>query len=329
MSFSQISEFEKTGDRPMLSKYGSLQEILNSRATDNEDSGDDDFYNVEQGEQEIALKDKPLLFAVNQITSTIFDEQTLTHTLHSEIHPDLNFYRNSLNLLVGKTGSGKTFSVFREIIKIAFIKDHQYTPLIYVTNKKNDETYLKMKKYFPIPTKIVSLENAFGVLDEISNCKTAYQMIIEGNLQQHIEDDVKAHMFDVLNVNDFETKEIHTIILYDDAIDIFKQKKYSNLRHLIFEGRHPKFTYFLCIQDPKGTDTDLKTNLNALWLFGGLPKYKVRYIANQVSLPCDVNVLIAAYQRLSPRDALVVLIGRNGSMIKIIKANGDEKVIFD
>jgi hypothetical protein len=37
-----------------------------------------------------------------------------------KIHPELHTYRNSINILVGKQGLGKSFSAFREIIKISF-----------------------------------------------------------------------------------------------------------------------------------------------------------------------------------------------------------------
>ena len=40
----------------------------------------------------------------------------LTDELQTQIHPEVFFRRNSVNLLIGKKGSGKTYNVFREII---------------------------------------------------------------------------------------------------------------------------------------------------------------------------------------------------------------------
>ena len=61
----------------------------------------------------------------------------LTNEIQTEIDPNVYFNRNSVNLLVGKKGSGKTYNVFREVLKLKFIKNHHYTKMLYVTNKPN------------------------------------------------------------------------------------------------------------------------------------------------------------------------------------------------
>ena len=50
------------------------------------------------------------------LLSQVSKGRDLTHDLQTEIHPELFFRRNSVNLLIGKKGSGKTYNVFREVL---------------------------------------------------------------------------------------------------------------------------------------------------------------------------------------------------------------------
>ena len=50
-----------------------------------------------------------------QLLSELNKDVDLTHELQTEISPDVFFKHNSVNLLIGKKGSGKTYNVFREV----------------------------------------------------------------------------------------------------------------------------------------------------------------------------------------------------------------------
>jgi hypothetical protein len=61
--------------------------------------------------------------------------------LQTEIHPEINFKYNSINLLISGRGVGKTFAVLRELIKLSQLPDCAgYTTFIYVSDKINDAT---------------------------------------------------------------------------------------------------------------------------------------------------------------------------------------------
>jgi energy-coupling factor transporter ATP-binding protein EcfA2 len=49
---------------------------------------------------------------------TIMDKVNKEEQIQSKIHDDINFWKNSINLLIGKRGSGKTFNVSYEIVKL-------------------------------------------------------------------------------------------------------------------------------------------------------------------------------------------------------------------
>jgi hypothetical protein len=48
----------------------------------------------------------------------------MTEQIQSLIHEDVNLYKNSINLLVGKRSSGKTENEFIELIKIDLLPHH-------------------------------------------------------------------------------------------------------------------------------------------------------------------------------------------------------------
>ena len=75
----------------------------------------------------------------------------LTNEIQTEIDPNVYFNRNSVNLLVGKKGSGKTYNVFREVLKLNYIKNHHYTKMLYVTSNPEDNTYQRFESLLKIP----------------------------------------------------------------------------------------------------------------------------------------------------------------------------------
>jgi hypothetical protein len=156
------------------------------------------------------------------------------HELQTKIHPDLNFTRNSINLLVGKPGSGKTYHVLRELMKLSIYNqsdqceenEELFHLIVYVTDNCLDKTYNKMKKEINIPTEIIPYNQAEQYLTNLMDYKAAYSQVIEYDLENHPQvihsslDEIKS----VLHVNDFSRKHLQTIILYDDALGMLKKK---------------------------------------------------------------------------------------------------------
>jgi hypothetical protein len=71
-------------------------------------------------------------YQINKVLKRI-DKEDQSQSI---IHPDLNFRRNSINILVSRRGVGKTFAVMRELIKLSQLPDcGGYSQLIYVTEK--------------------------------------------------------------------------------------------------------------------------------------------------------------------------------------------------
>lgn len=241
-----------------------------------------------------------------------------SHEIQTTIHDELNFKRNSVNLLIGRRGSGKTYNVFREIIKLNFVPNHEYTQLIYITNKLSDDTFHKMKKLIKLEIIKVNYEDAEECLTKITEAKEDYGEIVEKGIENLLEEDYRKDLMGILGVKDFKKTFIHTIVLFDDAIEVFKNRK-GKLFRMLFENRQPKITYFLAIQDPIGIDASIKSNIDSAWLFGGFSSQKFNYIYHQLNSPFDRVDLWEKYRELSMNQAIIFNHNRTGTELRFLR----------
>jgi len=239
------------------------------------------------------------------------------HEVQSQIHPEIHFKHNSINLLIGRRGSGKTYNVFREMIKLSQI-DHSYSQLIYVTNKLSDDTFHKMKKLISINITKVKYEDIEECLQGIIEAKEDYKEIIEKRLQKRIDDETRERVLSTLGIENFSRKEVHTAVLYDDAAEVFRNKK-NKLSRLLFENRQPRITYFLAIQDPFSLDVNVKSNLDSLWIFGGFNKMRFGMIFRQLNNNFEESEIWDTYSQLTMNQALIFHFERSGTRIDIIR----------
>jgi hypothetical protein len=56
---------------------------------------------------------------VNNIISSTLENIDKSQQLQTEIHPEIHFKYNSINLLISRRGVGKTIAVLRELIKLS------------------------------------------------------------------------------------------------------------------------------------------------------------------------------------------------------------------
>jgi len=255
-----------------------------------------------------------------------------------DIHPEVNIRYNTLNIFVGQRGSGKTFNAFNEIATISRIQ-HKFHLFIYVSNNPNDQTYIKFKSFITknpsdsrtkwcFPHVIIPYDKAEEYINEIFEYKKAYDEIKEKHLEDKITDECEEDIFNNLRIKDFNTPPLHTLIVYDDAMEVFKKPNSKQFRWLL-ENRHTKSTYILCLQDWKGISPELKANIDSVWLFGGYPRNRYTYIFNQISCPIDRDELYSLYSQLSKREALIFTNTSQGTIIKYLSENGETNEIFN
>jgi hypothetical protein len=152
------------------------------------------------------------------------------------------------------------------------------------------------------------------------DCKNKYEEIVKGevDMDSYTEDEVGEFM-DFLTVGDFDTQVLHTIILFDDATDMFRNKS-DPMRTFLLRNRHHKFTYFLNVHSYTGDAIPqmVKKSLRSLWYFGGFSKFDFDYSYWQFKAPIEKEELYSRYKHLSKRDVLFLDYRDEGTKIKVI-----------
>ena len=260
--------------------------------------------------------------SLNEIVDTLIQSKknsNITDQLQTEIDPEIRFRRNSVNLLIGKKGSGKTYNVFREIMKLCLLEDNPYSLMIYVTDHLNDETHLKYKDLITIPIIHVTYSEATKVIEELTEAKTAYDQVKRNKLENRLTEESKKDILEPMRINDFSKLVHHTAVLLDDCGHLFKNKK-GDLYRMLFRNRQPKITYFLCLQDVKQIDTEIKANVDSLWLFGGFPWNKFTWVTTQFQLDFDKNELWKHYSPLTRNDFIFFDYALEGTKISVVNS---------
>ena len=256
-----------------------------------------------------------------ELLSQLNKDIDLTHELQTEIDPTVFFKRNSVNLLIGKKGSGKTYNVFREVLKLKWIENHRYTKMLYVTNKPYDPTYSRIAPHLPIPVEKVSYDRAVEKINELSEAKKAIVEIQQNNINKEDLDHTELDNILGENIQNSTSDIYHSIVLLDDCGFLFEKRTKDNaaLWKLLFENRQPKITYFLTLQDPKGIDTSIKEALDSIWLFGGFTQHKFNYLMRNIPHEANPVDIWDVYIKLTKNQALIFLITETGTEIMILK----------
>ena len=120
----------------------------------------------------------------------------------------------------------------------------------------------------------------------------------------------------------FDTTTPGTVVLYDDAINIFRNTKNKLLLDLLYQNRQPKITYFLCMQDGFGLPAQIKRNLDTCFIFGGFnDSQMLNILLRQLnSSLIDNNTIGKAYRDLSTREALIFDYLPHGTEVRILDA---------
>ena len=260
---------------------------------------------------------------VENLLNKINKKADITQELQTEIDPSVLFRRNSVNIIIGKRGSGKTYNVFRELLKLKFVKNHRYTKMLYISDKPYDDTYERVKDELPIPVEIVPYNEAYDKISEVAQAKAAVKEMEEKNIKaDDLEDEARATIEEVIGESIDKIKDVyHTFILFDDCQNVFstKTKENKQLIKLLFENRQPKITYFLVMQDGKGLDSSIKETADTIWIFGGFSKAKFSYIIRNIPTDKEREELYNDYKKLTRNQALIFRNYIEGNDVKVLK----------
>ena len=224
------------------------------------------------------------------------------------IHPQSYIYKNSVNILVGKQGSGKTFTCAYEIAKISQIHEESHLLLIICKDEnKEDPTIRSLSSMINIPIEYVCEEDAEPYMRKLLAYKRLYDEIKERHLENQIDSEQRDELFDVLKIRDFSRDYLHTILLFND---IAKSKLYSKptnyFNQLLPICRHIQCSFFLNVQFWKSLPPEIKANATIIIVFGGFDVRQLYYIFSQVPTALSVKEILPEYRQLNKHDKLVI-----------------------
>lgn len=227
-------------------------------------------------------------------------------SVHNDLIKNTNTPLNSLNLFVGKKGSGKTVTAIKEIIKISENSPETHM-LIYInkTGTQHDKVFEELKHLIDIPILYCSWQNAVEALENIFEYKKLYDSIKKNNLDNELQPNHFEELKENLYVVDTARPFLHTLIFFEDTAQspLMKTKL---IKSLLAECRHYQVSCFLPVQYWKSLDSFIKENANKIYYFGGFPPKSFHYFLSQVPVQHDHHELLREYQKLSISDIMVV-----------------------
>jgi hypothetical protein len=147
---------------------------------------------------EITKSQMSLTNYVNNIISCTLANIDKTRQLQTEIHPEIHFKYNSINLLISCRGVEKTFLVLKELIKLSHLPDcGGYTTFIYGSDKTNDATVNELINHIALKVRIVGYNQVLPVLHDLIDAKSAYENILNKDL---LSNETKKNLLETLDL---------------------------------------------------------------------------------------------------------------------------------
>ena len=194
----------------------------------------------------------------------------LQQELINEIDPEIPTKYNSVNVFLGRAGSGKSFNILQIFAKISQVCPRTHL-IIYInkTGEPNDRTYSEIfKDLIKIPIICCSYNEAVSTFDNIRRYKELYQQIKDEHLENKIHRDQRKEIFKNLYIQDFDQDWLHTIVYFEDAHKnplIYGKKDLYFISQLpLF--RHDKVSYYFSLQVFTQFPTDIKTQITLVIL---------------------------------------------------------------
>jgi hypothetical protein len=251
-------------------------------------------------------------------------DNVLEATKHDEVQgkiaPNIFFRYNSVNVVIGQRGSGKTHFVLREILKLLQFPEANYSEFLYSTSKiSKDYTVQKFAELFagsPLQIETISHDETYTIIRRISEAKEKYNYY-RNNPTAAVKSPKYLDTLLKLNVVDTEMPTPHTIIFIDDCIDLLTKR--GDLFKELFQNRQAKITYFLGLQDVQGIPSSMKSNIDSLVLFGGFSKQKFTVLFYQIPMDDDREKVYEIYRTLHKSDRMMISFESDGVKKSIVR----------
>ena len=224
------------------------------------------------------------------------------------IHKDCHVFYNSVNVFCGRQGSGKTFSSMKEAIKISRISPETHLLIVICKDETStDPTVESLKPLLNIPIVYVEEDEAIEYVKNLLEYKRFYDFIKAEHLENKIVDEQVEEVFDVLHINDWKRKWLHTLIIFNDIAKSKLLKRPDGYFNQLFPiCRHIQCSFFLNVQFWKSIQTEIKANITTAFIFGGFSRQQFLYIIHQLPVSVGTDELFNAYKQLSKNEKMII-----------------------
>ena len=238
------------------------------------------------------------------------------------IAPGIYANYNSLNIIVGSQGKGKSHIVLRDIIQISRLKNSNVHLIVYISKNGtiNDSTFEAQRELIDLPVQVVSDNNAENYLKELDLWKELYDKYTSVG-RVTIDQEKLNKMFNFLHISQRSSSQseinklgkpqakpntpLNTIILCEDFIKS-KLLKSAYFTNYITQLRHKHSIVYVNVQFFKAIPTEFKNNCTSFFIFNGFSRQKMQYIYQQVVMPIDFESLWYRYCKLRNHDFVLV-----------------------
>ena len=224
------------------------------------------------------------------------------------IHKDCHVFYNSVNVFCGRQGSGKTFSSMKEAIKISRISPETHLLIVICKDETStDPTVESLKPLLNIPIVYVEEDEAIEYVKNLLEYKRFYDFIKAEHLENKIVDEQVEEVFEVLHINDWKRKWLHTLIIFNDIAKSKLLKRPDGYFNQLFPiCRHIQCSFFLNVQFWKSIQTEIKANITTAFIFGGFSRQQFLYIIHQLPVSVGTDELFNAYKQLSKNEKMII-----------------------
>ena len=243
-----------------------------------------------------------------EIAKMLFNkEKSGKDTAITPISDDIMLYYNSVNVAVGKQGRGKSLLFLRELVKISKLNNLKFHLIIYVNQEgMNDETLNSIEPLIDIPILKINYEEAEDVVAGIIDYKTFYYSLIEKGDYDLITPEQRQEVNVALNIQDDKIKQLHTLILFDDAAfnTLFKRSD-SYFNKLVTRCRHINFIFMFAVQKFQAISMPIKSQATSLNIYAGYTNHEISYISNNSTVKgFNYSEFLELYKKLKEDEVL-------------------------
>lgn len=230
----------------------------------------------------------------------------LSNATISSIHPEIYLKYSSVNVFLGKQGSGKTFVLNKELLKLSLIDSNVHLIIQVTKDERKDETFEMFKEQINLSIISINYNNIIEYINNLIFHKMIYEYIIENDLVNKIDQEQINEVLEYLHIDSFERKSLQEVIVFDDAA---YQAILSNCEiiGMIHQARHYKLIFCFCVQGVKAIPLPIKEQMTNLFLFPGFINQKLPTIFNQSGInSLDYDEFKQLYRELGNREFIIV-----------------------